>query len=132
MQILTLAGNVGKDAELRRLQNGDPVLSFSLACDNGKDKGGEKRDATWYDCSIWGKRAESLERYITKGCKLTLTGRPTVRVYEGKPYLGISVNELAFQGGGQERQAETGGHSVSAYQTGRIAPAGDIDDEIPF
>lgn len=104
MQILTIAGNVGKDAVLRRTNSGDPVLGFSLAVDNGKDKDGNKRDATWYDVSIWGKRAESLERHISKGLKLTLTGRPTARAHEGKAYLGISVQDLTFMGGGQERQ----------------------------
>ncbi len=122
MQILTIAGTVGKDAELRRTQNGDAVLGFSVAVDNGKDKNGNKRDATWFDCSIWGKRAESLERHITKGTRLTLTGRPTGREYQGKVYLGMSVNDLTFQGGSERRQ-----------DSGYSAPAGNTyEDEIPF
>lgn len=124
MQMIMIAGNVGKDAVLRRTNSGDLVLGFSLAVDNGKDKDGNKRDATWYDCSIWGKRAEALERYITKGCKLTLTGRPTARAHEGKAYLRISVQELTFMGGGQERQEQPS-----------QPPQGggpDMDSEIPF
>ena len=124
MQQLIIAGNVGKDAVLRRTNNGDPVLGFSLAVDNGKDKDGNKRDATWYDCSIWGKRAESLERYITKGSKLTLSGRPTARAHEGKAYLGINVQELSFMGGGQERQEQP----LQAPQGG----GPDMEDSIPF
>ncbi|MFN7002219.1 MAG: single-stranded DNA-binding protein, partial [Roseinatronobacter sp.] len=54
MQKLILSGRVGKDAELRRTQTGEPILNFSLACDNGRDK-----PATWYDCAIWGKRGEA-------------------------------------------------------------------------
>lgn len=57
MQTLIIAGNVGKDAELRTTQSGEKVLNFSLAVDNGKSKDGTKRDPTWFDCSIWGKRA---------------------------------------------------------------------------
>lgn len=130
MQLLTIAGNVGKDAELRRTGNGDAVLGFSLAVDNGKDKNGNKRDATWFDCSIWGKRAESLQGHITKGTKLVLTGRPTARAYQEKAYLGISVNELTFMGGGQDRQSDQGG----GYQDppGGGFGGGDMDDEIPF
>jgi single-strand DNA-binding protein len=110
MQTLTIAGNCGKDAELRNTQGGDAVLSFSLAADNGKDRDGNKRPATWYDCSIWGKRATSLQNHISKGTKLVLMGRPTVRVHEGKAYLGISVDQLTFMGGGSEqRQDDTGG-----------------------
>lgn len=120
MQLLTIAGNVGKDAELRRTGNGDAVLGFSLAVDNGKDKDGNKRPSTWFDCSLWGKRAEALERHITKGSKLVLTGRPTASAHDGKAYLGISVNELTFMGGGEPREPQGG------------APAGGYGDEIPF
>ena len=140
MQILMIAGNVGKDAVLRRTGSGDAVLGFSLAVDNGKDKNGNKRDSTWYDCSVWGKRAESLERYITKGSKLALTGRPTAREHEGKVYMGISVNELTFMGGGSDNagggssQQSNGGYDQSGGNYD--APAGggsrDLEDEIPW
>ena len=130
MQKLTIAGNVGKDPVLRNTGSGDAVLGFSLAVDNGKDANGQKRDSTWYDCSIWGKRATALQSYITKGSKLVLVGRPTVRVHEGKPYLGISVDDLTFMGGG-EGSGNTGN---DGRQGG--APSGggrsDMDDEIPF
>ena len=130
MQKLIIAGNVGKDAELRRTGSGDPVLGFSLACDNGKDKNGQKRDSTWYDCSIWGKRAEALQSYITKGSKLTLIGRPTAREHNGKAYLGISVDDLTFMGGGSSGvgSQDNGGGYDSGPQGGRS----DLDDEIPF
>ncbi len=127
MQNLSIAGNVGKDAELRTTQGGDSVLNFSLAVDNGKDKEGNKRDATWFDCSVWGKRATSLQSHITKGTKLALTGRPTAREYNGKAYLGISVSDLTFMGGGQERQQSNGG-----YGAGSGPGRSDLDDEIPF
>lgn len=127
MEILVIAGNVGKDAELRRTGNGDAVLGFSLAVDQGKDREGNKRDAVWYDCSIWGKRAEALEQYITKGSKMTLSGRPTVRVHEGKAYRGISVDQLTFHGGGQQggQQSNSSPDTGGGYRPGP-------DDEIPF
>lgn len=130
MQLLMIAGNVGKDAVLRRTGNGDAVLGFSLAVDNGKDKNGNKRDSTWYDCSVWGKRAESLERYITKGTKLTLTGRPTVDAYEGKGKLGISVNELTFQGGGSDNSG--GSQQGGGYDSGPQGGGYGGDSDIPF
>ena len=134
MQILTIAGNVGKDAVLRTTQGGDKVLSFSVAVDNGKDSNGNSRPATWYDASVWGKRAEALEQHITKGTKLALSGRPTVREHEGKAYLGISVNELTFQGASQsgerqerrpaECQSQGGGYSAPSFDA--------MDDDLPF
>ena len=140
MQILIIAGNVGKDAVLRRTQDGEPVLGFSLAVDNGKDKDGNARPATWFDCSIWGKRAEALEKHIVKGLKLTLSGRPIAREHDGKAYLGISVDNLTFQGGGkgESKSDRSGGDYGSASGGEPHRPlaqpsfATDIDDDIPF
>ena len=130
MQKLIIAGNVGKDAELRRTQGGDPVLGFSLAVDTGKDKNGNKRESVWYDCSVWGKRAEALASHITKGSKLTLIGRPTAREHNGKAYLGISVDDLTFQGGGQQGGSQ--GYDQSPAPQGNGPSSTDFDDEIPF
>jgi single-strand DNA-binding protein len=137
MMQLTIAGNVGKDSELRNTANGDSVLSFSLAVDGGKDKNGNKRDSTWFDCSIWGKRADALQGYIKKGSKLVVTGRPTAREYQGKVYLGCTVQELTFMGGGQSGGGN-GDSQDSGYSGGYGAPAGGgvpdpLDgDSIPF
>ena len=140
MLTMTIAGNVGRDAELRRTQGGDAVLGFSLAVDMGKDKSGAKRPTEWIKCSIWGKRADSLSGMITKGTKLVLTGRPGVDVYEGKGSLTLSVDGLTFMGGG-ERRDESDAHGAGAHgaandgygaaDTGRRS-SNDMDDEIPF
>ena len=122
MLTMTIAGNVGKDAVLRNTQSGDPVLGFSIAIDNGKDKNGNKRDSTWVQCSIWGKRADTLSSHIVKGTKLVVSGRPSVDVYEGKGRLTLSVQDLTFMGGTKER-------SEQESQTNSRA---DLDDEIPF
>ena len=132
MQTLIIAGTVGRDAELRRTNNGDAVLGFSVAVDNGKDKSGNKRDATWFDCSIWGKRAESLERHITKGSKLTLTGRPTAREHNGKVYLGIAVNDLTFMGGSNGGSGSRDGGYGQSQDQGYGVGQSDIGDDIPF
>lgn len=127
------ASIVGKDAVLRHTNGGDDVLNFSLAVDNGKDKDGNKRDATWFDCSVWGKRATSLERHITKGLRLTVTGRPSARAHEGKAYLGLTVNDLTFMGGnqsegGQRREEDRRGGGGGEQQRGSY----DLNDDIPF
>jgi single-strand DNA-binding protein len=122
MQKLIIAGGVGKDAELRRTQGGDAILNFPLAVDNGKDK-----PATWYDASIWGKRGESLEAHIKKGGKLTLIGRPTVRVHENKAYLGIMVDDLTFMGAAKREDA-SGARNDTPSQGSPM----DDDSDIPF
>lgn len=139
MQTLTIAGNVGSVKELREV-NGDKVLNFSVAVDNGKDKHGERRESTWFDCSLWGKRAESLAPYIEKGSRLVLSGRPSARAHEGRAYLGISVNELTFMSGKSSGEARSSGSSddySSGFSTGGYKPSGpkesyDLNDDIPF
>jgi single-strand DNA-binding protein len=139
MQKLMIAGNTGKDAELRTLSNGDHVLNFSLAIDNGKDRQtGERRDSTWYDCSLFGKRAEALAPHIKKGDRLTLIGRPTVRVHEGKAYLGISVDDLTFMGSAARPSPgnEQSGGTAAEYREKQVTGGGnarfDDSDDIPF
>ena len=122
---LTIAGNVGRNSELRRTKSGDDVLGFSVAVDNGKDKSGNKRPTTWVQCSIWGKRAESLSPHIRKGTKLVLSGRPGVNVYEGTGSLTISVQDLTFMGGGEHRDAGSTNYEQPPTSS-------DLDDEIPF
>lgn len=123
MQILMVAGNVGNVKEVREVGN-DKVLNFSLAVDNGKDKNGEKREATWYDCALWGPRAEKLAPHIEKGSKLALTGRPGARAHEGKAYLSLTVNELTFM--------SSGGQRAEPAQPSGPRETYDLDDSIPF
>ena len=137
MQVLIISGRVGRDAKLRQT-SGDDVLNFSLAVSNGKDRDGNEREATWYDCALWGKRAAALQRNTTRGLSLTLQGRPTSRVYEGKSYLGITVNELTFmgkagEGGGSRRErGDDDGGERSAPPKASQKRAAELDDEIPF
>ena len=137
MMIITLAGTLGKDAELRRTGGGDAVAGFSVAVDNGKDKNGNKRDATWVDCSLWGKRGEGLCQYLTKGTKVAITGRPTTREHNGKAYLGVSINEITLMGGGQKSDQQGGYAQQQSQQQGYGAGGtpnsnADLGDEIPF
>lgn len=147
MQTVIIAGNVGNVKEIRDV-GGDKVLNFSIAVDNGKDKNGERRESTWWDCSLWGKRAESLAPYIQKGSRLTVQGRPSARAHEGKAYLGVTVNELTFMsskqdserssGGGGDYSAEKYDDYSSGFSTGGVnnpsvpKESYDLNDDIPF
>ena len=66
MNSITVSGTVG-NAELKYLQSGDPVLAFSVADGQGKDK-----PTIWWSCNLYGKRAESLANYVQKGGKVTV------------------------------------------------------------
>ena len=128
MKNITIAGRLGKDAQLRRTQAGDPVLGFSVAVDH---RAGREKHTMWFECAVWGKRAEALEQYLTKGTYVTVSGDLWTREYEGKTYLQVRANEVTLGGGGENRSSgngDYGGQSASDRQSF----AQDLDDEIPF
>ena len=132
MNNLTIAGNVGKDAEVRNTQNGKTVCNFTVAV-SGRSK---DADSTWFDCALWGERGEKLAQYIRKGDKITVAGEVSAREHSGKAYLQIFVKEVTLQGGkpsdgGSAYPDSTGTTGGSAYGAG-TGGAPNMDDEIPF
>lgn len=128
MNCLTIAGNVGKDAELRTTQQGKQVASFSVGVSQGRDK-----ETTWFDCSIWGERAAKLQPYIRKGDKITVMGEVSAREHNGKAYLQVFVRELTLQGGKRDSTpAQSDGYGSGQASYGGGYGAGDVEDTIPF
>ncbi len=78
-----LIGNLGKDPEVRRLDNGTAVARFSLATnENYKDKNGERQTHTeWHSIIAWRRLAEIAEQYLKKGSMVYVEGRLTTRSY---------------------------------------------------
>jgi len=126
MQTITIAGKLGRDAELRHTQGGDSVCSFSVAVDQ---RDGKDRSTNWFRVSIWGKRGESLAPYLLKGAAVTVAGAFSVSEYEGKTQLNVRANEIALQGG---RGDGSQGAPVEPQRDSRQAPVDDLADEIPF
>lgn len=80
-----LIGNVGKDPEIKRFDNGTKA-SFSLATsETYTPKGGEKVTQTeWHSIIAWGKLADIVERYVKKGQPLFVEGKITYRSYDDR------------------------------------------------
>lgn len=126
MKSITIAGNIGKAAELRQTQGGDSVASFSVAVNDKRNK-----DQTyWFTCTLWGKRAQALSQYLTKGTKVTVQGDLTTREYEGRTYLEVNVADVAMQGGKQDGQSGGNGGQQSGYDSNGYSQ--DLEDSIPF
>ena len=126
MNSLTIAGQLGRDAEVRFLPNGDPIANFSVADSQGKDK-----DTIWWNCQLFGKRAESLAQYLTKGQSVTVTGSVSQRKYIDKNgaekiSTDVRVNDVALQGGRKEGAAP---HAPKPSNRGGFD---NMDDDIPF
>jgi single-strand DNA-binding protein len=131
MNNLTVAGQLGRDAEVRFLPNGDPVANFSVADSQGKDK-----DTIWWNCQLFGKRAESLAQYLTKGQSVTITGNVSQRKYTDKNGVekistDVRVNDIALQGGRREatQQPQQRQQAAKSSNSGGFE---DMNDDIPF
>ena len=132
MKTITIAGRTGKDAVLRRTQNGDSVLGFSVATDDGY---GQNKRTMWFECSMWGKRGESLEQYLKKGTSIAVSGDLSTREHEGKTYLTIRVNEVTMQGGGEKQDKPASHDRGTSYDRDDERThnsSRELDDEIPF
>lgn len=134
MKAITIAGNIGKDAVLRRTQGGDPILGFSVAVE---ERSGQEKRTIWFDVSVFGKRGETLAQYLTKGTKVAVAGDLSTREHEGRTYLTVRASEVTLMGG-NERRDEPSSKAQAADRAQRPtggAPAGgydDMQDSIPF
>lgn len=132
MNSLTVVGNVGKDAEVRFLPNGDPVCNFTLADSQGRDK-----PAIWWSAGLYGKRAETLAQYITKGIQVTVVGHISEREWTDKDgnkrkSMEIRVNDIALprrENNGQDQQAPAPRQAAAPKQSSGFD---DMDDDLPF
>jgi single-strand DNA-binding protein len=102
MNSITVAGTLGKDCELKQTANGNTIANFSVADSMGRDKG-----TIWWNCQLWGKRAEALSSYLVKGQAVTVSGTVTEREWTDKEgakrkAVEINVNDVALQGGRRE------------------------------
>ena len=101
-----LVGNLGRDAEVRFTPSGAPVASFSIATtENWTGKDGQKQEQTeWHRIVLWGKTAETLQPYLTKGKQIYLEGRLQTRQWEkdGQKHYTTEVkaDKVVLLGGG--------------------------------
>ena len=143
-----LVGNLGRDAEMRFTAGGTPVATVSLATtERFTDREGQKREDTqWHRIVIWGKTAESLHEYLTKGKQIYVEGRIQTREWDDKEGKKQRTTEIRADrivllggggGGGEGRTGARGGtrdRFEGAEATADVSAPVDAphDDDIPF
>jgi len=100
-----LIGNLGQDPEIVNLESGTKLAKFSIATtDSYRNAKGEKvEDTQWHNVVAWGKTADIVENYLTKGKQVAVEGKLVHRSYEAtngeKRYITeIKCNELLMLG----------------------------------
>lgn len=142
-----LVGNAGRDAEVRYIDNGAAVASFTLATSESyTSKTGEKVTNTeWHNIVAWRGLAEFAGKYIKKGQQLYIEGRIRNRSYDDKDGVKRYVSEIladSIQMLGRKDQSNPAqpGTIDSANQYSQVAPAtgslvsesNSAEDDLPF
>ena len=143
---VVLIGNLGRDPELRYLPSGDPVANFSLATtETWKDKSGQKQEKTeWHSVEVFGKTAEVVRDYCTKGKQVYIEGsirydewtdKDGVKKTKAKIKVSGPNSRLVLLGGGG-RGGDAGRAPAPSEPRGESGPPSDdfqvSDDDVPF
>ena len=147
-----LVGNLGRDAELRYTPGGAPVATLNLATTevwNDKTSGQKQEKTEWHRIVLWGKSAESLSEYLTKGKQIYVEGRLQTRKWQDKEGQDRYTTEIiadrmqmlgSREGSGAPVAAEPSERASTAEPRGGAkSGAGaakknvdELDDDIPF
>lgn len=81
-----LIGNVGQDPEIKNLEGGKKVANLTIATNEiyYKENGEKVEQTEWHRVTAWGKPAEIIEKYVTKGKEVAIEGKLTHRSYDDK------------------------------------------------
>src|SRR5437763_15669989 len=130
-----LVGNLGRDAELRYTPGGAAVATLNMATTEvWNDKAGQKQEKTeWHRIVLWGKSAEALSEYLTKGKQIYVEGRLQTRKWQDKEghdkySTEIRSDKIVLLGGGGggagARAPQRAAAGVAAGGGERMEPVG--------
>ncbi len=109
-----LLGNLGADPELRSTTGGQSVLKLRLATtESYLDNNRNRQERTeWHSCVVWGKRAEALSRFLTKGSRIFVEGGLRTSSYDDKDGVKrykteVNVTNVILCGGGSGARSES-------------------------
>jgi single-strand DNA-binding protein len=137
-----LVGNLGRDPEVRAMQNGDKVCNLSVAtAERWKDKNsGEQKEKTeWHRVVLFDQKIiEVAEKYLSKGSKVYLEGQLQTRKWTDQSGVEKFSTEVVLQRFRGElvmldgRQGGEQGRAQEPHPGAHGGPSNDLDDEIPF
>jgi single-strand DNA-binding protein len=141
-----LVGNLGKDPEVRHLENGAVVANFSMATsETYKDKNGERQTQTeWHNIVLWRGLAEIAEKYLRKGNQIYIEGKLRTRSWDDKEGVTRYTTEIVGDqmtmlgsktdnnsGGGSSSSDQKPDNSSHSDKETEIEEA-DESDDLPF
>jgi single-strand DNA-binding protein len=150
-----LIGNVGRDPEIRYTQSGEPIANFSLATNEvWNDKSGQKQERTeWHRVEVFGKTAQIVRDYVTKGRPIYIEGsirydewtdkdgnkRNTTKIRVSGPGSRVVLLGGRGEGGGAPRSGSGSGSAPASGSGPAAEPPAEggedfhaTDDDVPF
>jgi single-strand DNA-binding protein len=135
---IIIAGNLGRDPEMRYLPSGQAVTTFSVATNRQytSSDGQQVKETTWFRITAWGKVAEICNQYLKKGSKVLVEGRLTSDNATGGPRIWnrqdgtpsasyeVTAQTVRFLGRTGEEGSSSGDYTE--------APSAQSEDDIPF
>lgn len=141
-------GRVGKDPKISYTQDGKTIARISLACSQSwKDKNGNKQERTeWIPISIFGKLADIVQQYVTKGSQLYVEGKYTTRKWQDQNGQDQYMTEITLSGfdsvlqmldnkkqdAAPQQQAQQPVQQAPAQQPAQDQQEPPFNDDIPF
>lgn len=141
---IILIGNLGRDPELRHLDNQKVVATFSLATnETTTDRNGEKRTETeWFNIEMWDNQAKIAEKYLKKGSQVYIEGKLKTETWKDKEgieksRLKVRVQNFTLLGG--TKNTNEGGAPISPQNnsqnnnsTATTSQNDSLSDDLPF
>lgn len=131
-----LIGNLGRDPEVRSMQNGSKVANLSVACtERWKDKSGERKERTeWARVVIFGALAETAEKYLKKGSQVYVSGSMQTRKWTDQSGAEKYTTEVVLQpfNGELVMLDSKPGSEKPVADSARATSRTDMNDDIPF
>lgn len=142
-----LVGNLGKDPEVRHLENGAAVANFSIATsETYKDKNGNRQEQTeWHNIVLWRGLAQIAEKYLKKGSQIYVEGKLKTRNWQDKDgntrytteVVGDQMTMLGSRGSGNNESTAPAPKvnnepDVLANTGGSADLSSDDADDLPF
>jgi single-strand DNA-binding protein len=136
-----LVGRLGKDPEVRHLENGAVVANFSMATSESyKDRTtGERKEQTeWHNVVLWRGLAEVAEKYVKKGDMIYVEGKLRTRSWEKEGITRFTTevvgDNMTMLGGKSDNNggSSQGGQYQEQSEPAPSAPSSDASDDLPF
>jgi len=137
MNKVILVGRLTRDPDVKTTTSGKTVATFTLAVDRRfKNKDGQK-EADFVPIVVWGKQAEIVDQYLSKGSQIGISGRLQVRSYDDKEgqrryATEVIAEEVNFIGGNKDRGSQSHAAEGPPLNLDDDFHLMADDDDIPF